>query len=132
MKNRLRQFIEYTGVNNYTFEKKIGTSEGTIRRFFGDKNGLTVSTLSKISDFYPELNLDWLITGRGDMLFDEEQKQPKNPPQPIDGRLILALANKISDLSREIGQLQAENTDLKNKIARDESRSAAFATAAAG
>lgn len=75
MKQRLKQFIDYVGVNNYTFEKNIGTSEGTLRRFFGDKNGLTVATLAKIADFYPQLSLDWLITGRGSMLID---RSPSN------------------------------------------------------
>lgn len=132
MKDRLKQIIDYYNLTARGFEKKIFVSEGVISKFLSSKNGIKADTFEKINAIFPEINLDWLITGRGDMLFDEEQKQNKNPPQPIDDRLILALANKISDLSREIGQLQAENDELKNKLARAEGKMAAYAKPVGG
>ncbi|MDR1198640.1 MAG: hypothetical protein LBK94_06465 [Prevotellaceae bacterium] len=32
------------------------------------KNNLTIKTLQKISDVYNDLNIDWLLTGEGEML----------------------------------------------------------------
>ncbi|MCQ2259805.1 MAG: hypothetical protein MJZ77_00265 [Bacteroidales bacterium] len=125
MKDRLRQFIDYIGVNNYTFEKNIGTSEGTLRRFFGNKNGLTVATLLKIADIYPQINLDWLITGRGEMIFS--QPSSASPQNASSDALAL-----IADLARENGQLQAENNELKKELARAETKMAASAKNAAG
>lgn len=75
MKERIKQIIDYYGLNVYSFSIKIGVSEGTIRRFLSDKNGLSVETLQKISNIYTEINLDWLITGRGSMLID---RSPSN------------------------------------------------------
>ena len=53
------------------------------------------------------------------------------PTAPSDGTIAMLL-EQVKDLARDVGRLQAENEELKNKLARAESRMAASATAAAG
>ena len=59
------------------------------------------------------------------MLLKNRKTTPQE--QPSDNALQM-----IADLARENGQLQAENDELKNKLARAESKMAAYAAAAAG
>lgn len=75
------QVIEYYDFNIYSFSTKIGISDGTIRKFVAEKNGISVKILIKISETFPDINLDWLITGRGSM-FLNETKQFSNAPSP--------------------------------------------------
>ena len=65
MKERVLQFIEYTGLNKASFEKMVGLSNGAV-----DKMGANTrhSTVDKISKTFPEINRDWLMTGKGNML----------------------------------------------------------------
>lgn len=67
MKNsieRLIYFIDFKGDSKYRFYKKTGLSNG-----FLDKNRNIGSDKSEIiSTQYPDLNLEWLITGKGEML----------------------------------------------------------------
>ena len=65
MKKRVLQFIEYTGLNKASFEKMVGLSNGAV-----DKMGANTrhSTIDKISKTFPEINKDWLMTGKGYML----------------------------------------------------------------
>ena len=65
MKERVLQFIEYTGLNKASFEKMVGLSNGAV-----DKMGAKTrhSTVDKISKTFPEINRDWLMTGKGNML----------------------------------------------------------------
>ena len=65
MKERVLQFIEYTGLNKASFEKMVGISNGAF-----DKMGANTrhSTVDKISKTFPEINRDWLMTGKGNML----------------------------------------------------------------
>ena len=65
MKERVLQFIEYTGLNKAPFEKMVGLSNGAV-----DKMGANTrhSTVDKISKTFPEINRDWLMTGKGNML----------------------------------------------------------------
>lgn len=75
MKQRLLQFIEYKCYSIREFERKISTSNGTIGRYLSKDTDIQAGILSKIADIFPELNLDWLITGRGSMLID---RSPSN------------------------------------------------------
>lgn len=65
---RLSQFIASIGESSSSFELKIGVSKGAIYKPI--RNGKTVGLeiLVKIFSTYPELDVEWLITGSGTML----------------------------------------------------------------
>ena len=65
LKNRILQFIEYKGITVQEFEKRAGLSNASVSKM-GDNT--RTSTLDKISNSYPELNVSWLRTGEGEML----------------------------------------------------------------
>lgn len=66
-KNRLLGFVErQCGMSQRKFEDACGLAQGTISSIKGQ--GPTVGSLLKIANTYPELNLNWLITGVGNML----------------------------------------------------------------
>lgn len=67
-KDRILIFLEYLGMGQNAFEKKCGISNGYIsnsRGSFGSR------IISKISTAYPDLNVEWLMTGEGTMLKSE-------------------------------------------------------------
>lgn len=71
---RLKQFIDHKGYNEArkgkslrNFYEKIGVANNSIV----DGRNIGINILEKIFDKYPELNMDWVITGRGDMLYKE-------------------------------------------------------------
>lgn len=70
-KNRLLNFIDgQLGLSQREFERRCGLAQGTIPSI-GVK-GPSVDVLMKISNTYPELNLNWLVSGRGAMLTTQE------------------------------------------------------------
>lgn len=77
VKSRLSEFIAYLGLNNSTFEKKCGLSNGYIRNF---KGNLGTQKLEDILNAFPQLNKDWLLFGKGNMLRGSEN-QPQNPTE---------------------------------------------------
>lgn len=66
-KQRILQFIDYKEINVPTFLKETGIKRGFLD---SDKLGSSVSDvfIATIIATYPEINTDWLITGKGDML----------------------------------------------------------------
>ena len=72
MTGRLEQFIKNQGFSVRAFEISIGASDGMIRRAIKNNTDIQSKWLSVISDNYPNLNIDWLLTGRGSMLKSEE------------------------------------------------------------
>lgn len=74
VKDRLSEFIAYLGLNNSTFERRCGLSNGYIRNV---KGNLGTQKLEDILKEFPQLNKEWLLFGKGSMLIDSEN-QPEN------------------------------------------------------
>lgn len=68
MIDRLKKYIDNQGISVSAFEQSIGASDGLIRRAIKNKSDIQSKWLLSISANYHDLNLDWLITGQGDML----------------------------------------------------------------
>ena len=78
MNTRIRQIIEYYGYTTRSFEQKISVSDGTIRKFLGGKISLKTDTILKITAIFPQISLDWLLLGEGDMLRKNVQNTSEN------------------------------------------------------
>lgn len=63
------------------FEERCGLSNGQINKM---GNGANSSTLSKIAEICPQLNLRWLILGEGQMLNESSSSQSSLPLIPIE------------------------------------------------
>ena len=70
-KKRLLEYIEgYLGISIRSFEEQCSLTHGTIA---GIKvKGPSVDNVAKISSTFPDLNLNWLIMGRGAMIVQEQ------------------------------------------------------------
>ena len=72
LKDRLLQFIDYTGLEIAVFERSIGLSNGAVHKM---GEGTRNSTIDKISVKYTDLNIVWLKTGVGNMLLSDERNE---------------------------------------------------------
>lgn len=113
---RLREFIEYKGISKYSFYKATGLSNGYL-----DKGGNIGSDKCEIiSSVYPDLNLVWLITGKGEML-NLESSKIEETPEPISD----------PELSRHIDELtEVIKTQAKALLEQQQFINAHFPTAA--
>ena len=65
MKKRLTEFLAHLGIGQLKFEKKVGITRGHVNKI---SDNVTLKVLNKIEAAYPELNMEWLKTGKGEML----------------------------------------------------------------
>lgn len=65
VRTRLTEFISYLGISVNSFEKSCKLSPGTVSRLTTNSYAYTYS---KIARTFPQLNIDWLKTGEGEML----------------------------------------------------------------
>lgn len=65
VKQRLIAFIDYLGKSKNAFEKACGLSTRYVSNISAS---ISPDKLKQISLKYPELNIEWLLTGEGDML----------------------------------------------------------------
>ena len=68
VKQRLISFMKYKGLGQSRFEKASGLSNGYINSL---RHSPSVSKLQSILGAFPELNKNWLLTGEGEMLNDD-------------------------------------------------------------
>lgn len=62
IKERINEFIKIKGISALSFEKKCGLSVGFVRKIV---NTITVEKMMNILSAFPDLNINWLLTGQG-------------------------------------------------------------------
>lgn len=65
IKDRLKEIRDYAKMGQTNFEKHTGISSGYFNKV---KSSIGSDTILKIITKFPEINVDWLITGNGEML----------------------------------------------------------------
>lgn len=101
IKDRLYDFLKAKNLKASKFEQKCGLSNG----FCGKVNdNITEGSLSLIKKAFPELNINWLKTGFGDMLIEEPSLEF---PNSDEGSNMLAMMRMM----QEFIQLGKKNAD---------------------
>lgn len=94
VKRRILYFIDSLLISKREFYSKTGISRGTLE----SNTGITEDTMAKFIATFPEVSLDWLILGEGDMI-------RKTTPSPEE-RDIMELSRKLVEAKDEIIELQ--------------------------
>ena len=124
MKERLRQVIEYLGISTRKFEQEICVSSGKVQRYLSNNIVPSVAFLEQIAVRYAELNLDWLITGRGSMFYKNDGKNAIL--QHSESQVFEILLKKNEDLIRANQSLEQQVDELSKKVAQLKSASASM------
>lgn len=104
IKERILYLIDTWSISKRDFYSKTGISRGTLE----SKTGITEDTLAKFIATYPEISLDWLILGKGEI--SRSTPFSKNPEYTKQTEVLL-------DAKETIIRLQQEQIELlKEKI----------------
>lgn len=114
-KERLKKFIKHEGLTISSFEKRINVSNGYVNNI---SKGVGEDILKNILENFSNLNTEWLLTGKGEMLKSETpQEPPKKKPsieelkkiakgEGLKKRNLIPLYNDVSSIGGT--QLQAD------------------------
>ena len=117
MIERLAQFIQSMGLSVRAFELSIAASDGMIRRAINNKSDIQSKWITLIADNYPQLSLDWLITGRGSMLRDSQiSKENKTSTTPISSTVKSIIYKMYKEKDEENKTLLKDIGRLEEKI----------------
>ena len=67
MKDRINALMKHLGMSQKDFANEICISPGTLSSIFSGRNKPTLNTLNNIHERFPEVNMDWLMNGKGEM-----------------------------------------------------------------
>lgn len=120
LQDRLNAFLKYLNIPMQTFERQCGMGQGLGTRL-SSKSYKT--TFKRIETAYPQLNIDWLKTGEGEML---------NPSAGVDidvdvkleGHSQFAMRDitNIGDAKTQIAILQERIKSLEKEVCEKNKR----------
>ncbi|UKK54659.1 helix-turn-helix domain-containing protein [Prevotella sp. E2-28] len=67
MKDRIRQIMESQHMTQQVFANAIGTTPATLSGIFNDRTRPTINIIESIKKKFPDISLEWLMFGQGDM-----------------------------------------------------------------
>ena len=107
IRERIAEFLILKGISRYRFYKDTGLSNG-----FLDKPGsINSDNCEKICYCYPDINPEWLLTGKGEMLKSGELIELEKSDKQAS---IEVLVKKIVELTSDNTLLKKENETLRS------------------
>lgn len=76
--DRFEEILDFTGITPYRLAKEIDTSDVIISRIRSGKTKPSFEFLAKLVDKYPLFDLNYLLTGEGELLKKTGQSSPQN------------------------------------------------------
>lgn len=101
---RLLKVIEYSGLSQTAFAKKIGSTQANLWRQLNGQR-VNVATIVSVAEQFPEIDCNWLLRGVGSMLIG---KADVDQQKRIDGLIdVVAMQQEtIRNLMEKVKQLQ--------------------------
>lgn len=100
------QIADYYHIPKENFFSELGVTSANFRGN-AKQTPLNSTVIENIFTMYPDVNLEWLLTGKGEML------KPKATVQPSGDDLVLKI---IAEKDRRIEQLILEKRELEEQL----------------
>lgn len=98
---RLEFIMEHFGLSASSFADKISVQRSSISHLLSGRNKPSLDFVMKVLDFFPELNLYWLLNGSGTYLKKDSEEiivnEVQNTPTPITENKSKEFVSSISD-----------------------------------
>ena len=115
--NRVIQYIDSKGINNSSFEKKCGLSNGYLGTQLRRNADLGEGVLNKVLDNCLDISPEWLLTGKGKMLKEEvKEADQQDPPAANNDKYITLLEAQVKDKEAIIKEKEEKEAMYKEKI----------------
>lgn len=114
VKEKIQEYLDYKGINTNQLEVSIGVS----RSYWRKTKSISANIVLDICRVYTDLNTEWLLRGKGEMLLNEKAKASAQPTQAPSSVIMIpfeeykkSIAEKdevIKDQAHRIGMLEHE------------------------
>ena len=118
MNTRLKQFIEAENISQAEFADKLKVVRASVSHIIAGRNKPSYEFIRSLILHYPQLNMEWLMLGKGKMY-----KQMQNPPvpQPSEGSDSLFDDSVSGQTTDSFENLQSEQGSTANTASTEAS-----------
>ena len=111
---RLKQWIENKSLTAIEFSEEVGIQRSSLSHLFSGRNKPSVDVLIKIKNTYPEIDLEWLITGIE--AINKTESPPTISESEINEFTDVNIDAYSSDTEYNDGDTESNRSRLKNEI----------------
>ena len=121
IKQNILLYLDKIGVSPYEFYKNSGVTRGVLSQ----NNGISEDNITRFLAYAPEVNVEWLLTGRGVMIKGSRNEDVEPPvthtieTQPLEDNsntnTILELVAQITQQAETIGELKERIRQLERE-----------------
>ncbi len=109
---RVIQYIDYKGISKYKFCKDLGFSN----KFLDNSSNMGTDKACKILHYFPDINPEWLLTGKGGMIKNNNEIQVLNHNRKTIDSLLEQQEVPLYDLEATAGLLELFNSGIPNRV----------------
>jgi len=95
--NRIMQLVSALNMSARQFDMSIGTANGYILRMQKNNASVGSDVIERIVKEYPQINLVWLITGKGEMFVEDNTKTKVRSIAEIEDFIDNKLKSQLSE-----------------------------------
>ena len=119
--DRLYQYLHFHAMSAYSFEKICDLSNGYLGKQYRGKGTMGSAVLLKIQECFPDLNIHWLLTGKGRMIrhampYASEDEPVVEMVQVLQEQIAL-LQKSLNDKNELIGLLKKKRPLKRSALA---------------
>jgi len=113
MEDRIKKFMEYKGITPSELADSIGVQRSNVTHVLHGRNNPSLPFIEKMLECFPELNAEWFMRGKGNMINDHPKSKTLFDeildPGPVKIPSKVIVENPITELPI------AENTDSNDQ-----------------
>ncbi len=111
--NRIKEYLKFKGISNRQLEIKTGMSNGSFASQLKNNKTMGIDRLENILNVYSDINPEWLLTGKGNMLKNDDTSTSLS----ISGNNNIQASNSLLyGNQQECLLLKKEITSLKKQL----------------
>lgn len=116
---RLQKVIDYYGESASSFAEKIGVQRSSISHILSGRNKPSLEFVLKVLSSFPEVELYWLLNGKGNFPAGKKATEikPEIPPRPESQNLFSEVEEKTLETnSTSMSQIQQNSKKEIDRI----------------
>lgn len=107
--DRIKAIRMYLKEKQEIFAIRLGVATTTLMNYESGKTDPGIEKIQKLTESFNELNAEWLLTGKGEMLLKKESESDKNKGTDYLILHFLLISNQILEILKE-------QIEIKNKL----------------
>lgn len=101
MKDRIELIRQHEGMSSADFAEAIGVARATVTHILQGRNKPSLDVMLGIHKRFPDVNLDWLLTGKGEMFGKEVKNYQPDLFSSVENRVNVPIDTERNEYARE-------------------------------